>query len=347
MEVLRLPFGLTTRERFARAETALARWQPDWVSLQMVAYGFNNRGLLFKEVQWMPRLLAPYWRHVMLHELWIGEHDWSSWKDVAVGTLQRWAMLRLLDRLAPAVIQTSTPAFQEILRHRGVDAGLLPLFGNIPVSDRSAEPWLLEALRREGAAGSAAERETCWIFGIFGGIAGIWAADAILTRIADIAARARRHVIVASVGRTAPYTVSMVENWRRRFPQISFAMLGPRPADEVSEFLNSVDFCLTSYPLQLLGKSGAAAAALEHGVPVITSWGYGVGDGAAPAAPESLVWKNDAALEARLLNPPPRKKIYDAPEQRALQLVRDLSRFRGPHERTPVSLHAAATLAKG
>jgi hypothetical protein len=338
VELVRLPVELTTPQRAAAARTALERWQPDWVSLQMVSYGFNQRGILSRELRWMPTLLAPYRRHVMLHELWIGLYDWSPWKDVAVGALQRRALLTLLRRLSPVVVHTTTPVLRHTLRRRGINAGLLPLFGNIPVSDRPAGSWLFEALQQEGIVLTAAERQSFWLFGIFGGIAPDWSAEPLLSRLAEIAARAGRRAIVVSLGHVAPYAVSRFETWRRSFPQMVFARLGPRSAAEVSEFLNSVDFCLTPYSLQFIGKSGSAAAALEHGVPVIVSWGYEAqDDGTVPAASDPVIWKNDGGLEARMRRPASRRKIYDAPEQRALELVRDLARASQPSEAAPRS----------
>jgi hypothetical protein len=324
VQTLRLPARLPPRERASAAAAALARWQPDWISLHLVPYGFNAKGILLGEQRWMPPLFEPYRRHVMLHELWVGREEWSSWKDDAVGALQRWALLGLLRRLSPSLVHTSTPQFQKLLRRHGVEARLLRMFGAIPVSDRSAAPWLPAALQREGVSCSAADRERSWLFGIFGGIGRLWPAEAILSRLGEIATRSGRRAVIVSIGRTAPETRSRFEQWRQQFPEMAFAMLGPHSTAEISEFLNSVDFCLTSYPFLHLPKSSTAAAAAEHGVPVITSWGYdAVETRSADADP--LFWLADQTLEQRLLTPVRRRRVYDAPEQRARQILEEMA----------------------
>jgi hypothetical protein len=47
--------------------------------------------------------------------------------------------------------------------------------------------------------------------------------------------------------------------------------LGPRSLAEISQFLNTVDFGIATSPLGLIGKSGTAAAMLEHDLPVIVN----------------------------------------------------------------------------
>jgi hypothetical protein len=56
--------------------------------------------------------------------------------------------------------------------------------------------------------------------------------------------------------------------------------LGPQPEDNVSHYLRSLDFGLTSTPWDLVGKSGTIATMVEHGLPVIINI-----DGGTPKAP--------------------------------------------------------------
>lgn len=52
-----------------------------------------------------------------------------------------------------------------------------------------------------------------------------------------------------------------------------FTALGEKTPQELSRFLLAMDAGLTHYPYYLCGKSGVAAAWLEHGVPLLTTWG--------------------------------------------------------------------------
>jgi hypothetical protein len=301
----------------------------------MIVYGFNVKGILISELLWLPRLLAPYPLHIQLHELWIGESVTWSLKHAVIGALQRESLLALLRRLSPEVLHTHVPNYQERLRRRGIAAGLLPLgFGNIPVSDRSGEHWLFPAIRQGGGPDLAVDRGGWWLIGMFGGIAPDWPdeeAARTLTLIGDIAVRAGRQVAIALIGRAGDHDHSCIGRWRHRFPQMKLVVLGPRTEAEISEFFNTIDFGLSSYPIFLLGKSGSAAAMLEHGVPLIVSWGDVTPEvSPIPGPLGDLVWKDDAKLEARMLHPPQRVRQYDGPERVVDQLLAELEQARRP-----------------
>lgn len=335
IRVVRIPSRLPLSERVARARTALESWKPDWVSMAMVVYSFNPKGVLIPELIWLPNLLAPYALHVQLHELWIGESINSSLKDVVIGTLQRRTLITLLRRLSPEVLHTHIPYYQRALRRHGIAAGLLPLgVGNIPILDRSGEQWLFPAIRQGGGPDLAVGREAFWLIGMFGGIIRDWPSDdatRTLTLIRDIAARAGRQVVIASIGHIGAHGRDVIERWRHQFPQMSFIVLGPHSESEVSEFFNTIDFGLSSYPIFVLGKSGSAAAMLDHGVPIIVSWGD-IDPGAPPILGPlgDLVWRDDDRLESRMLRPPQRIRNYDGPQKVVDQLLAELEQI--PHK---------------
>ena len=51
--------------------------------------------------------------------------------------------------------------------------------------------------------------------------------------------------------------------------QIEAVLLGEKSPDEVSQLLQTLDFGIATHPWALAGKSGAVAAMLDHGLPVI------------------------------------------------------------------------------
>ncbi|HXM69783.1 MAG TPA: hypothetical protein VN970_01520, partial [Thermoanaerobaculia bacterium] len=61
-------------------------------------------------------------------------------------------------------------------------------------------------------------------------------------------------------------------------------------------------------------------------LPTITSWGFEVAPDIAPIAGElgAKLWRGDAALEAKLLAPPKRVRIYDGAGRMARQLLDEL-----------------------
>jgi hypothetical protein len=318
---LRLPENMPHREKLATAARFLADSRPDWVSLQFVCYGFNRKGLVLRELFWLPRLLRNYRRHVMLHELWVGLGVFHSAKNIGLGTIQRRLLVQLLRRLEPAVVDTTNAFYHQVGIRAGIRAGILPLFGNIPVTTNTADAWLSDLIVRSGGPDLRHDRQSCWIFGLFGSILPRWPAEPLLSRLEAIGKRAQRRIVVVAVGHLSRYELDLFERRARAFPSIHFTHAGPRTTAETSQFLNSMDFGLTSHPLYLLGKSGSTAAMLEHGLPVIASWG----DIAPELCPVDLrlaplIWRDDETLEAKLMTPPPRLR-YPA---RCLEAARTL-----------------------
>jgi hypothetical protein len=299
----------------------------DWVSLQFVAYGFEDRGLPFGDVRALPLLLRGQRVHFMGHELWLGLLAGSSAKERLVGALQRFLVLRLVRRLEPLIIQTSTAYLRDVLARTGLEATILPLFGNIPVDVAADRTWLSRVLVAAGGPDTTIDRDAFWIFGIFGSIPAHWPVERLLDRLREIARGAKRRVLIVSAGQAGAAASHLFERWRERFPGIEFHILGPKSQSEISAFLQSIDFGLSPYPESLLGKSGAAAAMFEHGVPVIVGWGDS--PSAIPATDpefEALVWRDNGDLETRLSRPPPRHLRCDRSRDIARSFLASLER---------------------
>lgn len=318
----RIPATFGVARRAAIAAAILRRWQPDWVSLQFVCYGFNRKGIVLRALFWLPPLLSEFRLAVMMHELWLGiPPNTGLWQRV-VGAVQRAAILRLLRLLRPAAIATSNPYYRAVLARHAVIADLLPLMGNIPVTAESADSWLGDAIRAAGGPYPWADRHRFLLIGMFGGIAGDWQAEALITRLGDWARRQQRRVVIVSAGRAGPFAAPLFAQWKDHHPDMDFVIIGPRSPREISQFFNSVDVGLSSYPAFVLGRSGSAAAMLEHGLPVIVGRGHSSKD--LPSVDPvfaPMVWPDDAGLGERLVGPPDRQTRHDWPTIVARRLL--------------------------
>ena len=323
VELVRLPALESPRARYARAKGVIEQWRPDWVSLNFVSYGFQSRGLPIAELSFLPRLFAARHLAVMLHELWVGLDDDRSPKNrLLYGPVQRRLLLALLRRLRPARLGTTNPCYRAVLAGYGVDAEVVPLFGNIPVGRQNADDWLYRDLAAQGAIDADFVRPRSWLLGMFGLIDPSWPAATVFSRLAGIAQRADRRAVIVSIGNAGEHASALFDHAKALSPQLNFAILGPRPAERISQFLNSVDFGLSSYPYSLLGKSGAVAAMLEHGLPVIVS--RGLREVPFPVVDplfEELLWPNDSALEGKLIDPPVRRQFAARPAEVAKRLL--------------------------
>jgi hypothetical protein len=326
VSALRLPASSTWPARVELARQWLERHSPDWVSLQFVPYGYHAKGIVAGLARWLAPLVHGRRLHWMFHELWIGLGDDARLRERLVGVVQRQAVLRLLAALEPAVVHTTNDAYVAVLEQHGVRAARLPLSGSIPLVRVTGADWLGAELAAAGVtAGGARERDTSWRFGLFGSLHPVWAPEPLFTYIAAAARAARRHVVIASIGRLGPGEALWAEIGARYRDTFSFAALGERSTSDVSRFLQGIDFGLATTPWQVIGKSATAAAMLDHGVPVIVSRDeFRIRGLAAPGGPgEPLLHRMDERLGDWLgaaVRLPPRDRLPDT----ARRLVTDL-----------------------
>lgn len=257
--VLRLAAAQPLVTRLARLEQTLNAFSPDHVSWQFVGYGYHPKGLIGAETQALARTLAPRRPQVMLHELWIGIDRHEPWRHRLVGALQRRGLLELLAALQPEAVATSNATYHAVLARAGIDATVLPLFGNIPVAAPATTP-----LARYLPAGP----RTAWLVGVsFGTLHPQWRPHATAEFLAGAARRLGRSAVLLAAGRTGPHAEACLQQLRDR--GVHAVATGELPADEVSRIFQAADFGLAPHPWALIGKSGAAAALLDHGLPVL------------------------------------------------------------------------------
>jgi hypothetical protein len=249
-----------------RWASAIEEFQPDWVSAQFVTFGYHPRGLPFEFAQRLPSAIGGRKTQLMLHEIWSGLRVDKRWRESLLGALQRWLILRMVRRLRPAALHTSIEYYRRLLGRSKVEAKLLPIFGNVPVTEANADAWLTPLLPEPcRSAGGAI------LICSFGSIHNppVWIE--LLRRVNVALARLGRRACVALVGGRG--RGSLLEQ-AASFERIHFLELGMRPAKEVDQILNSCHFGLATTPMDALGKSSSAIAMAEHGLPLLVQGGF-------------------------------------------------------------------------
>jgi hypothetical protein len=251
------------RMEFLRKEAA--EFRPDWVSLQFVPYGFDQKGLPFLLPGRLCSIRGGFHWHVMFHELWYGEAKVGSLKESLVYFSQRSIIRLLLAKLQPLQVHTHIGLFKERLRGLGANPVLLPLFGNIPVVESPPEPWgeVCPALRI-----GAKRTLKC---GVFGSVAPGSLPGPLLSMIDEVARQRGAGAVFIHFGETGGSRGREAwENAMRNLPEGAEAVvLGPQPAGRISAILQHLDLGIATTPPSALGKSGTFAAMREHGLPVI------------------------------------------------------------------------------
>jgi hypothetical protein len=315
--VLRLPSLAGGRDR---AIAFRERFAPDWISLQLVAYGLHPKGLLFAARLHLQAIVAGGARlHLMLHELWLGNDEAPMWRHRVMGFLQRASLRRLIAALRPALITTTNPVYAAQFRTLGMEAGILPLCGNIPISLDAPLPESVAAFRQSGKT---------WLGLFFGGLYREWKPEPFFGQLARAARLAGRSVGLVQVGNAGGEGEKIWSELARDYAStFHFITLGPQPAPTVSALMLAADFGVAASPWSVIGKSGSAAAMLDHGLPVIVTRDDFQPHFRAtePPTTDPLVHRGGNALEAELAAGLPRRAPRARAPEIAAKLLHDMA----------------------
>ncbi len=264
---LRLPAKLPWPDRFAAAREFLRPASVDWISVQFVTYGYHSKGLPFGLAKPLSGLCGNAPVEIMFHELWSAGRG-LRWRDRIYGVMQRWIIRDLVRRLRPAVLHTQATPYLEALERRGWNARRLSLFSNIPVIAFPIDErpgWLRAAAGLPEAAGRV-------IFCLFGSLYPQWRPETLLPILRLRLTESGQRGLIVSIGHLGE---AGRQAWQRMQSTsdetLQFLETGPLPADEVSRWLQAGHFGISTTPPDLLEKSGAAVAMMEHGLPVLAS----------------------------------------------------------------------------
>lgn len=297
------------QKRLETARQEIMAFDPDFASFQYVSFSFGRYGLPLGIGRDLRRIVGDRPLELMSHELWTGILPAKEMKTRVLSRLQRWNYRRFLSQLQPHCIHVSNPAYVQLLKRLGVHASVLPLFGNIPVTelqDSELDSW---ECHHDG-------RLFCK-FLIFGSIHPEWPLEPIFSRILDFCDSKNLCPLVISAGgqgRGEPLWQEMQSVYGEKF---QFLKLGRTSGERISALINSSDFGLVTTPLSIIGKSGTAAAMLEHDLPLIVN-------------------RDEPCQHIGRIEPEEsRSQLIRLTEDFPKQMQANFSRLRTPHSRLP------------
>jgi glycosyltransferase involved in cell wall biosynthesis len=300
------------------------RFRPDWISLHLVAYGLHPKGLLFQATPSLAEIVGRAPLQLMLHELWLGNDEVPSWRHRVIGFLQRTSLNWLLSRLRPRLVATSNPVYAALLRTIGVDAEIVPVFGNIPILPSASLPGSLAEV------GITAEtRQDWWIGLFFGGLYREWQPEPFLSILRRAAAQTGKRICLVLAGNAGTDGEDIWHELGRAYsPEVAFLRLRHQPEAALSALMQQADFGVAASPWSIIGKSGSAAAMLDHGLPVIVTR-----DDfrprvkvRLPPSTDPLLHRCDDALEGKLVAGLPRRAPHARVNDVAAMFVAQLER---------------------
>lgn len=263
--VLRLASSVEESKKISLSKSFVTDFNPDWISLQLVAFAFHPRGFIFG----LPHLLksivpANAKFHIMFHELWTGLASNHPFREKVYGTVQKWALQLLWNKCKPDLAHVSNNVYYSKLKQYGLPVRLLPLPSNIPVQGNPDFGWIYSELSM-----SREQREKSLVLLLFGSIHPGWDISAFLNKVQSYATPKR--VLILSVGSQGYGSAVWTKMTEYQGPNLRLLKLGFRSDKEVSDLLHFSDLGVTTNALSLLGKSGTAMAMIEHGLPIVAT----------------------------------------------------------------------------
>lgn len=251
---LRLGNDISTNIRFYQARMWIDKVNPEWLSLQYVPFSFHPKGMPLGLSQKLVEIGRGKLWHIMFHELWLGMEKGSSFKMIIWGGVQRGIINKLLFKLKPKVIHTQSRLHRAQLAKLGIDAELLPLFGNIPAN--------INCNRKQDV--SSKRKINMVIFGTIQSDAPI---KTFAKEVAHYEKKNKVRITLTIMGHCHPEQKRWISIWEAEGLEVEF--LGEQPFKCVSEVLQRASIGIGTTAFANIEKSGSVAAMLEHGLRVI------------------------------------------------------------------------------
>jgi hypothetical protein len=275
LPMLRLPASWPISRRFQRAQEWTDGFGAEWLSLQFVPFAFHYKGLAFDLGKHLARLGRGRSWHLMVHELWVGMDAEAPLKHRWWGKLQRYLIKSMIKDLQPKVINTQTSLYQAQLAKLGFSSHLLPLFANIPNANLAkTEKTPVEESRAVSLV-------------IFGSIHAGAPVEQFAQDAAQYAQENAVTVKLTMIGRCGKEQETWAAIWRA--VGLPVEILGEQTPEYISHVLSEASLGVATTPVDVIGKSGTAAAMLEHGLPVLCVAHPWFPVGIAPTLPPSRV----------------------------------------------------------
>lgn len=234
-------------------KTAESLPQCDVVSLQFAPYAFHPKGLPGKGLYTLAKALAGRQLQIMFHEIWIGAYPQATLRERWMGRRQRRQILCFLQTARPFVVHSTNAAALNRLSLMGVEAEYLYLFGNIP--------WA------EAPALGMETNPTAHI-AFFGTPYDAFPYGLLFERLDETFTAMKKPWKIRVLGhvREKAGLKKLTQEASKR--GIDVEKTNTLSSEELSHQLQYADCGVTTTPYDVLGKSGTAAAMLEHGLPI-------------------------------------------------------------------------------
>ena len=225
----------------------------DLYSIQFAPYAFAANGLPNQILKCLARKLKYQKVHLNFHEIWVGAYPRANWKERGIGWLQKNLILGFINKCKPVCITSSNSAALDRLKQLGIPARFLYLFGNIPNSTNSKV---------------TPKRQTVKV-AFFGTPYADFPYDKLGEFFSTFSNSSAKKLEIILIGRQrvdagCDHLYSMCKK-----NEFLIEKTGELSTEKISKQLQKCSLGVSTTPYDVIGKSGATAAMLEHGLPVL------------------------------------------------------------------------------
>jgi hypothetical protein len=225
----------------------------DLYSIQFAPYAFAYNGLPNQTLKCLAQKLQDKKVHLNLHEIWVGAYPRANWKERGVGWLQKKLILGFIKKCKPAWITSSNAASLDRLKQAGIQAMFLYLFGNIPYSANSKVTTNGQTLKVP----------------FFGTPYANFPYDKLGNFFSTLSKNSGKKLEIILIGRQREDAGSNHLYSICKKNEFLIERTGELSTDLISEQLQECLLGVSTTPFDVIGKSGATSAMLEHGLPVM------------------------------------------------------------------------------
>lgn len=248
--VNRIPLTTSKNQRLKWTQDVLSDFEPQWISLQYVPYSFNPKGLPFWLPSFLKKIRGNHKWHIMFHEVWLGIDVESSFKHKCIGKVQQLIVKKIIHNIKPHFVNTQNKLYQYFLQLHNINADILPICGNIP----------LTAIKTK-------ENKFTQIV-LFGTIHQGALFKEFIEDLVSFKSKLSKPIKFVFVGKNGSELLNYINVLESK--DIPYEVMGIQSETVISQVLIDSDFGISTTPYFQTEKSGVFAAYKEHQINTIS-----------------------------------------------------------------------------
>ena len=225
----------------------------DLYSFQFAPYACANDGIPKRILNLLAIKLQNKKVHLNFHEIWIGAYPRANWNERGIGWLQKNLILGFIKKCKPEWITTSNAAAIDRLKCRNVPAEFLYLFGNIPFSSAFKVTTSGQTLK----------------IAFFGTPYSHFPYHKLGDFFSNLSKSCGKQLEIFLIGRQREDGGTDQLLSLCKMNNFLIQTTGELTTNLISELLQECTLGISTTPFDVISKSGATAAMLEHGLPVL------------------------------------------------------------------------------